>query len=753
MENLESIRKQLQEALEAPSPNFARVLELSGALARQDTEHLRFSVDASHIARLGRELVARQETALAELIKNGYDADAKQVDLLFNKAERSGGTLEVWDNGLGMTREQLIDGFMRLSTPDKVERPISPRFGRRRAGRKGIGRFAAQRLGTLLTVITQTKEAEKALRLTINWDHFLSNRDLTSIANEVTDVDKQTEQGTSLFIENLRDSWSDAQIQRAARYVADLIQPFPLHSIEKSDSDPGFKATFARQDVSAFRVVADDWTLYFEHALAEINGWVTSEGLAYFSLKCPRYEINREAVPVSSSREGISRFPSLEKARFRSFYFIDGEMPKQGRSRIRAQLREGGGIRLYRNGFRVLPYGERFDDWLGLDESTRARTILPPHANNNFLGFVEVDDPDGTFFEETSSREGLVENDAYRELQQFVSRSLAEAVKSIAEARGRKKTTGGKSSKRKGDPVKSAQAIAAALTVIEEAIARGALNESDSESFENIRQRVLQLGQQSRDQLEELGMLRVLASMGLTVGEFTHEVSFGFSALEADVQSLLDDLSDDARERTAAVRLQSQLDSLKSYIHYFDVTLRDNVVRELAALELRDIIAAFKAIVQPRIDRERLDFRVDIRGHRLFTRPMHRSEWNSILVNLFTNSVKAIRRAGTRGAILISAGRKDDDLFVEFSDNGDGIPGESAPFIFDAFFTTTSMSSPFSSDLERLTGMGLGLKLVKDIVETADGSIRLVEANPGYTTCFRIEIPQAREEEIEPDGY
>ena len=119
-----------------------------------------FTVDAGLIQRLGYELVGRAETAVSELIKNSYDADATIVDVDFIDTALQGGSLVISDDGLGMTEEQLINGFMRISSTDKLHNPTSLRFNRTKAGRKGIGRFAAQRLGEELVIVTQTKTSE-----------------------------------------------------------------------------------------------------------------------------------------------------------------------------------------------------------------------------------------------------------------------------------------------------------------------------------------------------------------------------------------------------------------------------------------------------------------------------------------------------------------------------------------------------------------------------------------------------------------
>jgi signal transduction histidine kinase len=115
---------------------------------------------------------------------------------------------------------------------------------------------------------------------------------------------------------------------------------------------------------------------------------------------------------------------------------------------------------------------------------------------------------------------------------------------------------------------------------------------------------------------------------------------------------------------------------------------------------------------------------------------------------LYSNAKKAIKRAKTAGAIYIKAGLSDDKLFLAFSDNGDGIPKDNEEKIFNAFFTTSSPKGHSMSTEDELTGTGLGLKIIRDIVESYGGEIFLGGATPPFVTCFRIEIPRATEEEI-----
>src|SRR5688500_10620691 len=115
-----------------------------------DRGNLNFEVDAGLLFQLGEQLVARRSIALAELVKNAYDADATQVTVLLENVTREKGTIIVEDNGIGMTFEQIRDHWMRIATSASIQKPISPIYKRLRTGAKGIGRFASRRLAEKL---------------------------------------------------------------------------------------------------------------------------------------------------------------------------------------------------------------------------------------------------------------------------------------------------------------------------------------------------------------------------------------------------------------------------------------------------------------------------------------------------------------------------------------------------------------------------------------------------------------------------
>lgn len=298
-------------------------------------------------------------------------------------------------------------------------------------------------MGDILTIITQKKESKQAIKTIIKWDDFGIDQELSNITSNVMYVPKQREQGTTLIIEKLQDSWSDTAITRAYKYTENLLLPEPLSEERKAwDAkryDPGFKAYLYRDKISEETIVINEDIAFLNHALATIEGYIDSNGYAFWKVYSDKIDIPYTGFnKIGAQRENDELpFSHIHSIHFKTRYFIYSKdlIPKTLFTYIKNLGNELGGIKLYRNGFRVPPYGEGQNDWLGLDESVRRRTYIFPHQNQSFFGFVEIDDAATDLFEETSSREGLIENVAYAELRDFVYRSIISACQVVASIR------------------------------------------------------------------------------------------------------------------------------------------------------------------------------------------------------------------------------------------------------------------------------------------------------------------------------
>lgn len=767
------LKEQLSQEVQKEHSDNNLILSLSNSIINLDDEQVRFSIDAGLIDRLGKELVARQETAVSELVKNCYDADANNVTLSFIDSDAIGGTLKIQDDGDGMNREELVNGFMRISSTDKMHNPVSRTYKRKRAGQKGIGRFAVQRLGNKLTIITQTLDSNDALMLKIDWDDYKGDTNLGSISNTLKIIPKKREKGTTLIISGLRERWSEAAIQRIYNYVSDIIQPFALTERKNVEDqtriddtkDSGFKTKFVKINDTVTKSIGNELLQFHSSAVATIEGWIDETGIGVYTIESDKLDINEIGQIGNNPDDNTIPFDKLKNVKFRAYYFIyDSDLvPKMQSTKIKKLAQSQGGIRLYRNGFRVLPYGEPSNDWLKLDKSLRTRSILPSHGNNNFFGFVELTDEENNF-NETSSREGLTENDELIQLQNFIYRTIITGVIKVAEVRNIKITPSQKKNE-KGNWEKIEFRIKNIAHTLE-ALDKELENDTGSveskkrrkSSVKKVQQALAEIKKIQKEEQEiafkERSMLRVLSSVGLTIAQFIHEIKYYMDSIQSDIRFLLVELQEQQSALERINILNDNFSAFHTYTSYFDNVVSQNVIRELIPLDLRNVVKPFLNSISVDASKSGINFEEpQFNKYRLFTKPMHPSEWSSILFNFYTNSKKAIKRANVAGKILIECGEFNDKVYLEFSDNGDGISMENEEKIFDEFFTTTSSES-FENINEHteILGTGLGLKIVRDIIKSYRGNVSVVSPKGDYATCIRIELPKATDKDIEKYG-
>lgn len=753
-EPLDRLKDELSRALAAGGTNYQEILRLASEISRHEPGVVRFRTDAAMVRRLGRELVAKQETALGELVKNAYDADATYCHVsLEQRADVS--VLEIVDDGSGMTRAEIESGFMRLASDVKIKNPYSPKYRRSRAGRKGIGRFATERLGQRLTIVTQTAEEAHGWTISIDWSAFGQGEDIALIANTVAESPKERPHGTRLSIEGLRDFWSDADLRRVYRYLSTLLQPL-FEEVEAAPTvgDPGFTVELTRGGVylEAPQKVASANSEILDQALAVIEARIDSEGRATWSLAAPKLELAVADQPIGLGNK-VEPLASARDVRMKAWYYIQlREFLGHSTGFIKKQLTDHGGVRLYRNGYRVPPYGEKNDDWLGLD--AKRTTFYAPLNSKTFLGFVAITDPTGARFEETSSREGLIETEAFWEVREIISRVLEAAVRRIESARGKGRkrsdkqdpSRGSRAAKESEDAVNAVEDVFNALAgdgVDIDPEQRGALGQALMRLSAAARA-TADVARERDDLLKELNLLRILASMGLTMAEFTHDFSHLAETMELNLAAIERQAGerDDAFRRSIE-RLKSQFGQVRAYTAHFGSMMTSNASRDLQPIDLYAFARSFTKDLQVMFEKRGMTLTVerpveyDIRTTR-----MHPSEWSSILLNLLTNAIKAAQRASRRGEFLIRVGFVDPrTVFLDFSDNGDGIAPENREQIFDAFFTTSGGTPVRASETAQALGTGLGLKIVADIAHSVGGVASVIDPPAGYTTCIRVAVP------------
>lgn len=749
--------------------DYGRLLELSSAISKYDKENVRFSVDAKIVERLGEQLVSKRTTALTELIKNAYDADAVVVQVEFINTDSLGGTIVIQDNGLGMSHDDLVKGFMTISTSDKVANPYSNQYKRYKAGRKGIGRFSAQKIAEKLIIITKREQDLEYLRVEIDWNHFESNRVISAIPSKVEYKHNIEEfsQGTKLILQKTREAWSLSNIETTFNYLSNILKITP----DTKRNDPGFDVNFSYIDalgtksdlkLSTKDVFLDAADVRFVAKVEAGSVFLVIEGIN---------------DPTLSEEFGLPEYynPVLESVNYRlnGTYYSMSQGTKNVRY-LQAFLRENGGIRLFRNLFNVAPYGERFNDWLALDESSRRRIILPPHSNTNFCGEVHIDDQE-SIFDETSAREGVIESEDFSNLADLTRNLLIKIASHVAAVRGKKIKASQKGflkpkplvervqndfSEVKKEAVKLVTAIKEKTIPVDISVEDENKTSFKFDAGNSIPEPTMLIEKLDvfdstiKEFIDEQMMYRVLASIGLAISEFTHEIQLYLSNLKLASQ----DLKEIAVELPAIKNLSNDLERcvgmLDAYTDFFDGTIRSNSNREKKHYEIREIADRFFSAMEPTINRRGYELDVKYDDWDLWTKPLHISEIMSVLINLFTNACKAIDRAGINdGKLLFSVVSDSNYLTIMFEDNGDGIPENNWGKVFTPLFTTEVPSEAYSSENKYGRGMGLGLSITEKIVEELNGEITVIHPSDGYKTCFKIMLPRAKSEELPDNVY
>ncbi|WP_151834392.1 sensor histidine kinase [Acinetobacter junii] len=739
----------IKKELEKEQPDWALIEKLSSTVIDSKEDSLRFHVDAGHINKLGFELVGKQETALMELIKNAYDADATEVTVDFFNAEKEGGTLVIQDNGSGMDLETIKTAWMNISTDFKQENKISPKYGRVRAGRKGIGRFSVQRLGKKLVLVSSIKGESKATKVIFNWDvDYVKGVNIRDVYVSVEYLDKDTNShGTTLEIFELREVWKDQNLKKVWNGVLLLQSPFkPTPTINNNKvfkHDPGFETVINNEASKQKRIEYSIDTMLLDHALAEITGEIDDNGNAKVRVVSKRLQLEEEHILDKKFLLTGSLF-------FQTKYFIYISDLMSGNTKKAGDLAyEYGGIRIYRNGFRVLPYGERSDDWLGFDRDSGRRTILAPVANTNFFGSVYLDDRN-VMFEETSNREGLLENEAFQELVSFIHDSIFWAVLRVAATRNRKQTAGQKNFTSQLIQPKKPKEIIDDLkdSLINVANSK---NTTPEEKIVLIEQKLDlasdEAGQyQEHEEEKKLAaiqyeeMLRILASLGISLSIFGHEIKGAIDSLNASItlqKMMLNKKGADPELIEGATSLQKASDRIFNVGKYIGQITAHNASRSLTSLHINAVIRDFMEQFNDHLKKKTINLILDLSEEYLQSIPMHESELVSVLLNFTTNSIKFIKKAKVINPKIKITTKKDNNyLLIRFEDNGTGVSDIDKNKIFDAFYTTNIGND----DLLEGVGTGLGLKIVSDIASTYGGSVQLGIPSEEYKCCFEFRV-------------
>ena len=757
----------------------------------------RFTVDTHLFRELGELLVGRDSTALIELVKNSYDADATEVEVHAQDLESTrDGWIQITDNGIGMSPSVFEDGFLRIASRAKdIGDRRSLRFKRRFTGEKGIGRLAAHKLAETIDVTSFPGEeisnnGGEGVHGVIDWrlvEQFetlddLNASDVKAILVEGIQSKGKRRSGTIIVLRRLRRRWTASERGRFIAEVQTFSPPellvqrpspklFPGPTLfeypilrDTSDRGTAFKTKLsgdftAGEDYWLALVQAADW-------LIEIDASTSTKTVRYNIVPSNRFK--RESPAAQRNLHSVQH-PNPETGPFFQARILVRSGVLQGSRQVTAWAANSSGVRLFMEGFRVLPYGERGNDWLSLDRDYAERsrkstwldsieeTDLNPQndeewflsilPNRNYYGAVFLTEKGSPGLRMLVNREGFVPDASYDAVVRLLrigidltTRARAAATQEKREERretrraaavaGNGKAEGSEPGlqgavERAKNTARTARRLVAEGR-IEEA---GRVIESASSDLEYVSEKLM----------SEHAMLRVLASVGTQMSAFIHEINslMGMTeGVEAALSRLYtqDDLPRGSRQAIAKVQklvgdLKRALERHASYL--VDVVTPD-ARRRRKRISFRDRFDSAVRLVQGSADRQDIKIANDIPAD-LNSPPMFPAELTTVFANLLSNAVKA---AGHNGSIRAKATMTKQATIVTIENSGKRVRVSEGERWFKPFESTTTSVDPVLGQ-----GMGLGLPITRSMLEQYGAEIRFVEPSEGFATALSITFP------------
>ena len=397
---------------------------------------------------IGKELINDDNVAVMELVKNSYDAGASRVDVifknLFNDDESNIINIEditsktsqiiIQDDGVGMSKSDVISKWLNIAySSKKTEFTQNNRY---QAGNKGVGRFSCDRLGEFLNLYTKQKNS-KVIHLQISWKEFelidQINTQIQDVKVKLREIDENQfneetgfnnfENGTILQIIKLNSIWADfdssslslipttTKLKKLKNSLERLINPnqsydnnsFKIYlNVKEIDEDkdlPYHEKISGKIENQIFDKL-DFRTTYIESFITEDGSKIVTE-------------LKDKNKTIFKLIEKNTEYPLLKNIKV-TLYYLNPYAKVYFKKQTGIRSVEFGSIFLFLNGFRISPYGDVDNDWLGL-EQRKTQGVRRNLSGRDLLGRIEIEDLENQY-RVISSREGIVHNNSYKQL-------------------------------------------------------------------------------------------------------------------------------------------------------------------------------------------------------------------------------------------------------------------------------------------------------------------------------------------------
>jgi len=709
---------------------------------------------------LGEQLIKNEQIALAELIKNSYDADADWVRICFlgfgeNMQFTNDSKIIIEDNGCGMTPDIIEKSWMNPATPNKKtkagEDAKTPEKGRVIQGEKGIGRFAILKLGRKISITTRPKNSvdeyiidydlsaydddfltfngeEKELfiddiSINVKTQNPLQIVDREVIVNHKT-YSSHNNKGTKIEISNLKGEWSNRKIEDVNRESQKLESIFDKIFGKKSEN--GFEIGFQVDDK---KISLSDKTISELSALLDHSAVLKlTEGRYLENEKCFLFKQNGTSFRLNLSDPrfvGLSVFRDyfiVNKDLFGNpiqknsccgnfgfnFFIFDLNADKESKYYLDPddkKLVKEHRIYLYRDKIRVAPYGDPNDDWLGTDKKRAVGKAGGYLSNDQVVGFVDITKKDNPRLKDKTNREGLIEEGSATSDFITLLHSFLLFIRQHPYKQYQQRITQENEQHNQKLRVVDSKFKVLANSIVNNPIAVAAYQD------------VLKSYKVEKEFIQRrLEATEDLAGVGLSVETASHDLMMMLSKGVDSIDCLIKDIEG---KSITDENLQSELLKIRGIFSFVDTQMRDiqllfkSSKQRRREIRINEILDKVVTIYNRSLKREHIELEINKFGNPIVAKCTD-AVLLQLLINLFDNAIywlSVVDNNEKRITITLDGDNKQ----VIFSDNGPGIHTDDAPFIFEAFYSGKE------------DGRGLGLYIAHQLLNRMGYSIELAE--------------------------
>ncbi len=802
-----------------------------------------FKVSARAGKLFGRENFSNPEGAIIELVKNCYDADAKNCLVFFDiptmKIKDSDGkeleipikeksVLYIIDNGEGMTEKVINDHWMQIGTGNKEKEYVSD-DKRTKTGAKGIGRFALDRLGFETEMWTLSKNAKNKTGSfwKMDWNQFdESEKAISQIEAELEPVQLnlkekifsltnnnklvasilkgiEFERGTILKISNLKDEWFNHDTSSVFKSLEALIPPKELNiSFEVFLKHFQQPKVFGKVETAFFNDFdyklkasynAETLNVDFEITRNEIDIKLLKKNYPeVYKTKNHPYDLKtleKKTFKYSKSIDKIIKWKITdskikilqEVGSFElTFYYLKAiNSTKEGypfksvvASERKSVLERFGGVKIYRDSFRVRPYGDPNNDWLKLG----ARVTQSPASAGQRIGdwrvrpeqtagIITISRKFNPSLIDKSDRGSLQENDAFETFQDIIKACIHEFEFDRSKMinplylvnEELKKEEKEKEIQRRAEEL--AEKIIAERKKVEESFYGESITidlfnekreEEEKKTYENAFKDTFKAIEEERIEQEnqEIVQVRSLASLGLVVSSFAHELkdirddSIEIKRLEEIFNNIIpSEIKQQIEFKDGQDILELLVENSDKIIHWVDYALttikKDKRTR--GTFKFSSFMKSLQLSWSKIFKKKDIILSIgDLTEDSLYDLRVFEMDMSTIFTNLINNSIDSFNNLNEiqERVIEIKVNIVKENIEILYSDNGVGLDPvfEDKEEIFLAFKTA-------KRDRNRdVIGTGLGMYLVKSVIDDNNGTIDILEPEKGFSVLITFPI-------------